>query len=81
MLISTVGMDTMDILCFKMDTMDILCLEMDIHCMDIPQQVGKGEVVKLEQGGFAAPKMKRFLFVCLCVSMCGELPVGIGTHN
>jgi hypothetical protein len=43
---STVGMDTMDILCF----------EMDIHCMDIPQQVGKGEVVKLEQRGFAAPK-------------------------
>ena len=76
----------MDILCFEMDA-DILCFEMDadIHClemdaMDIPQ-FGKSEVVKLEQGGFAAPKMKRFLFVCLCVSMCGELPVGIGTHN
>jgi hypothetical protein len=48
------GMD-MDILCFEMDTMDILCFEMDIHCMDIPQ-LGKGEVVKLEQRGFAAPK-------------------------
>jgi hypothetical protein len=37
--------------------MDILCLEMDILCfeMDIPQP-GKGEVVKPEQRGFAAPK-------------------------